>query len=91
MLQSLYEPSEPQMIESQDERPIAEWQQLYPDLWLLLEITEEDEWEIRKARLIAVDPDDMNFVPLLQEYSRQGKITGMFHGVYTKPGPSVVA
>lgn len=91
MGQALSKSSEPQVIDSQEERPLAEWQQLYPDLWLLLEITEEDEGEISKGRLIAVDPEDINLVPLWQEYHRQGKITGMFHGIYTEPGPTVVA
>ena len=91
MLQTLSKPAEPRVINAQEERPLAEWQELYPDLWLLLEVTEEDEGEILKCRLIAVDPEDMNLVPLRQEYGRQGKITGMFHGIYTEPGPTVVA
>lgn len=91
MLQTLSKPAEPRIINAQDERPLEEWQEMYPDLWLLVEVTEEDEWEILKCRLIAVDPDDMNLVPLWQEAARQGKITGMFHGVYTEPGPTVVA
>jgi len=91
MVQALSKSSEPQVINSQEERPLAEWQQLYPDLWLLLEITEEDEGGPVKCRLIAVDPDDMDLVPLRQEYGRQGRITGMFHGIYTEPGPTVVA
>lgn len=41
--------------------------------------------------MIAVDPEDSNLIDLRQEYGRQGKITGMFHGVYTAPGPTVVA
>jgi hypothetical protein len=91
MVQTLRRPAEPQVINAQEERPLAEWQQLYPDLWLLVEVTEEDEWEPVKGRLIAVDSDDMNLVPVRQEYGRQGKITAMIHGVYTEPGPTVVA
>ena len=91
MLQSLSQPAEPRMINAQEERPLAEWQEMYPDLWLLLEITEEDEWEPRKGRLIAVDLEDMNLVPIWREVAEQGKITAMIHGVYTEPGPTVVA
>ena len=91
MLQVLSKSAEPQVINAQEERPFAEWQQLYPDLWLLLEVTEEDEGEPQKGRLIAVDPDDITLVPLWQEYGRQGKITAMIHGIYTEPGPTVVA
>ncbi len=91
MLQVLNKSSEPQIIDAQEERSLEEWQQLYPDLWLLLEVTEEEEREPRKGRLVAVDPDDVNLVPLWQEYGRQGKITAMIHGVYTEAGPTVVA
>lgn len=91
MLQTLNKSSEPQVINAQEERSLAEWQQLYPDLWLLLEVTEEDEGEPQKGRLIAVDAEDMNLVPLRQEYGRRGKITAMIHGIYTEPGPTVVA
>ena len=90
MLQTLSKPAEPRIIETQEERPLEEWQELYPDLWLLLEVTEEDEGEILKCRLIAVDPEDTNLVPLWREAAQQGKITAMFHGVYTEPGPTVV-
>ena len=91
MVQAVNRSSQPQVINAQEERPLAEWQQLYPDLWLLLEVTEEDEGEPQKGRLIAVDPEDMNLVPLRQEHGRQGKITAMIHGIYTEPGPTVVA
>ncbi len=91
MVQALNRSSELQIINAQEERPLAEWQQLYPDLWLLLEVTEEEEGEPQKGRLIAVDPDDVNLVPLWQEHARQGKITAMIHGTYTEPGPTVVA
>ena len=91
MVQALSKSTEPRIIDTQEERLLAEWQQLYPDLWLLLEVTEEEEGEPRKGRLLAVDEDDINLVPLWQEQGRQGKMTAMLHGVYTKPGPTVVA
>ena len=91
MLQTLSKPAEPRIINAQEARPLAEWQELYPDLWLLLEITEEDEGEPLKGRLIAVDPEDMNLVSVWREHAEQGKITAMIHGVYTEPGPTVVA
>ena len=91
MLQALDKHSEPRVINAQEERPISEWQQLYPDLWLLLEVTREEEGELLKGRLIAVDPDDVNLVNLWQEYARQGKITALIHGLYTEAGPTVVA
>lgn len=91
MVQAVRKASAPQVINAPDERPLAEWQQLYPDLWLLLEVTEEEEGEPQKARLLAVDPEDVTLVPLWQEYGGQGKITAMIHGLYTDTGPTVVA
>jgi len=91
MVAVLHRYPEVQIVESQEERPVEEWQERYPDLWLLLEVTEEDMWEIYKARLIAVSPVDMDLVPLWQEYECKGKITGMFHGIYTEPGPTGIA
>lgn len=39
MLQALNRFFEPQILTTQDERPFAEWRQLYLALWLLLEVT----------------------------------------------------
>jgi hypothetical protein len=36
MLQSLSHQAEPRIINLQEERPLEEWQAMYPDLWLLL-------------------------------------------------------
>lgn len=91
MLQTLHKSSQPQVIDTLEERPLVEWQQLYPDLWLLLEVTAEDEGVPLSGRLIAVDAEDLNLISLWQEYGRQGKITAMIHGVYTESGPTVVA
>jgi hypothetical protein len=91
MIQVVNKQAKPQVIQTQEERSLAEWQQCYPDLWLLLEVTREEEREPLAGRLIAVAPDDMALVDLWQEYKRQGKITAMLHGRYTDAGPTVVA
>ena len=43
MLQTVPTQIDPQLINDAEERAITEWQQLYPDRWLLLEVTQEDE------------------------------------------------
>jgi hypothetical protein len=91
MLQVFNKSAAPKVINAQEERPLAEWQQLYPDLWLLLEVTAEADGEPCKGRLIAVAQEDTDLVSLWQECGRQGKITAMLHGVYTEAGPTVVA
>jgi len=91
MLHTLPTPTDIKMISAQEERPIAEWQQLYPDRWLLLEVTQEDEGEPMSGRLVAVALHDMSLVPLWREHFRQGKITALVYGDSTEAGPAVVA
>lgn len=91
MVQTLPTQPKPQVINALEERSIAEWQQLYPDRWLLLEVTQEDESEPIAGRLVAVAPHDMILVPLWQERAQQGKITALLYGHTTEAGPTVVA
>ncbi len=91
MLQTLPTQPAPQVINAPEECAIAEWQQLYPDRWLLLEITQEDEGEPIAGRLVAVAIHDTTLVPLWREQAQQGKITALVYGHSTAAGPSVVA
>jgi hypothetical protein len=91
MLQVLATQTDPQVINAPEERPIAAWQQLYPDRWLLIEVTQEEDGEPLAGRLIAVAPEDMSLVPLWQAHAQQGKITAMLFGHSTTAGPTVVA
>ena len=91
MVQTVSTQTEPKVINVSEERAIAEWQQLYPDQWLLLEVTQEDEDEPIGGRLVAVASHDMSLVPLWREYSQQGKTTALVYGDATEAGPSVVA
>jgi hypothetical protein len=91
MIQVINKQARPQVMQTQEERSLVEWQQRYPDVWLLLEVTREEEGEPLAGRLVAVAPDDMALVDLWQEYRRHGKITVMLHSRYTDAGPTVVA
>jgi hypothetical protein len=91
MLHTLPMPTDLKVINAQEEHAIAEWQRRYPDHWLLLEITREDESEPISGRLVAVARHDISLVPLWQEQGRQGKITALVYGESTTAGPSVVA
>ena len=91
MLQTLPTPTDLKVINAGEESAITEWQQLYPDHWLLLEVTQEDEGEPMSGRLVAVAPHDMSLVPLWREQSQQGKITALVYGDSSAAGPSVVA
>ena len=89
MLQALQKQAEPQFVNAPEERSISEWQQLYPDLWLFLEVTKEEEGEPRAGRLIAVDMEDINLVSVCQEYEQRGKITAMVRGISEEIGPTI--
>ena len=91
MLQVLTTQTDLHIINAPEERSIAAWQQLYPDRWLLLEITQEEDGEPLAGRLIAVAAEDMSLVPLWQAHAQQGKITAMLFGHSTEAGPTVVA
>jgi hypothetical protein len=91
MLQVLPPETEPKVMHTSEDRALAAWQELYPDRWLLLEITHEEDGEPLTGRLLAVVSTDIALVRLWQEHTRQGKITALLYGRSTDAGPTVVA
>lgn len=80
--------------EGQEERAPHEWEDLYGDLWLLLEVTVEDEaGEPARAKLAATTTDPMTeaFQRLWRSYADRGILTLLTHGQYSEPRPSAVA
>jgi hypothetical protein len=71
-------------------QPIQMWEAQYPDTWLLLEITEEDEGEPVRGRLLATanDPDELQEV--WQAARAQGLLTMLTYGLPQEPRPEVV-
>jgi hypothetical protein len=70
---------------------LAVWQEHYPDRWLLVEVTGEEDGEPLTGRLLAVASTDMALVPLWQAHTQQGKIIALLYGRSTEAGPLVVA
>jgi len=91
MFQALATQTEPEVMHTPEDRVLAVWQERYPDRWLLIEVTCEDDGEPLTGRLLAVASTDMALVPLWQEHTRQGKITALLYGRSTAAGPTVVA
>jgi hypothetical protein len=62
----------------------------YPDTWILLEITQEDEGEPVCGRLLATaaDPDALQAVWTV--YRHQGVLTMLTYGPPREPRPEVV-
>ena len=91
MGQALATQTEPEVMNAPEERPLAAWQDLYPNRWLLVEVTHEEDGEPLTGRLLAVASTDMALVPLWQAHTQQGKITALLYGRLTDAGPTVVA
>jgi hypothetical protein len=78
------------LINSDEIKPIKEWEESYPDLWLLIEVTKEDIWEVYEGKLIAAAEDPMDLVEIGKEYDKRGIVTLHTRGIYTEPQPVVV-
>ncbi|MEN3331710.1 MAG: hypothetical protein V7641_1075 [Blastocatellia bacterium] len=79
-----------QMINSKESKAISEWEQLYPDRWLFIEVTREDEWEIYEGKLIATAEDSIEFLELGKSYDERNIVSLVTRGNYTKPQPALV-
>ena len=91
MLQTLATQTDPELIDASEDCALAVWQERYPDRWLLVEVTGEEDGEPLIGRLLAVASTDMALVPLWQAYTQQGKIMALLYGRSTETGPLVVA
>jgi hypothetical protein len=83
-------PSRSEAALRQGIQPVQMWEAQYPDTWLLLEITEEDEGEPLCGRLLATasDPDEIQEV--WQASRAQGLLTMLTYGPPQEPRPEVV-
>jgi hypothetical protein len=79
-----------QMINAHESAPIAEWRAAFPDAWLLLEVTREDEREVYEGKLLATAEDPMEFLPLKKAMRAQNTINYTTKGVSTKSQPAIV-
>lgn len=82
------------LYEGQEERSPQEWEEQYVNVWLLLEVTEEDEaGEPIKAKLAAITTDPMTeaFQRLWRSYADRDVLTLFTHSKYSEPRPSIVA
>lgn len=79
------------MINAAEEKSPAEWEALYPDVWMLLEVSQEDECEIYKARLVATAEHNGELTPLSRTYGAQGIVHLITRGQPKEQGPVLVA
>ncbi len=91
MFQTVESISTLQVINSSEDKPVEEWEHLYPEQWLLLEVTESDDEEPKRARLVAVAKEDIELLDLWRERGSQGIPSLVIRGVSQEPGPTVIA
>lgn len=78
------------MIDATESKPIREWELLYPDVWLFIEVTREDESEVYEGKLVATAKDPLEFLELDKLYSERGVVTLETRGDYSEPQPAFV-
>lgn len=73
------------------EKTIQEWEKLYPDTWILLEVTEQVNDEPVRGKVIATARDPEQFQREWKKHREKGVLTMLTFGPPLKPGPAVVA
>ena len=79
-----------QVINSDEVKAIREWENAYPDVWLFIEVTREDEWEVYEGKLTAIAEDPMEFLEMDREYNERDIVTLTTKGVTNGEMPVVV-
>ncbi|MBI2359469.1 MAG: hypothetical protein HYV04_11320 [Deltaproteobacteria bacterium] len=72
------------------ERAIRDWEKRYPEAWILLEVTEEDNGEPLRGKLIATARDPEDIQEIWRSHRTKGILTMLTYGPSLEPGPAVV-
>lgn len=73
------------------EKTIREWEKLYPDTWILLQVTEQFNNEPVRGKVIATASDPEKFQREWKRQRAKGVLTMLTYGSPLEPGPAVVA
>ena len=84
---ALLEKSTLQIVNSQEIKPVEEWENLYPETWLLIEITKDDPWEGYEGKLVAAAADPMDLVETGMDYDKRRIVTLTTRGVSLNEEP----
>jgi len=74
----------------QVEKAIRDWEKQFPGTWILLEVTEEDNGEPLRGKLITTAADPEDFQRAWKLHREKGVLTMVTYGPPLKPGPAVV-
>jgi hypothetical protein len=77
-------------MNSDEVRTIREWEEAYPDAWLFIEVTREDEWEVYEGKLAAIAEDPMEFLEIDRDYNERGIVTLTTKGIANGERPAAV-
>ncbi len=78
------------IINAQKNKTIEEWESLYPETWLFIEVTREDLLEGYEGKLIATASDPMAFVEIGRDYRKRQIVNLTTRSLPTAPQPAVV-
>ena len=73
MLQTLANQTAPELIDASEDCMLTVWQERYPDRWLLVEVTGEDDGDPLTGRLLAVAATDMAWCHCGKHIPSKGK------------------
>ena len=71
-------------------QPIQAWEAQYPETWLLLEVTAEDEGEPERGILSATADDPNEVQAVWKSYRDKGVLTMLTYGCQREPCPEVI-
>lgn len=77
--------------DNESEKTVREWERLFPDTWILLEVTEQDNSEPVRGKVLATGRDPEDFQDIWKKHRANGVLTMLTFGPPLKSGPSVVA
>lgn len=77
------------MINSEASRTIAEWEELYRDLSLLIEVTREDFSQVFEGRLVATAEDPVELIEPRRRLGSRGIVSLTTKGVPPENQPAI--
>ena len=78
------------IINADEVKTIQDWEKAYPEVWLFIEVTREDSWEVYDGKLVASAEDPMEFLEVDREYNARGIVTLTTKGISVGEPPTVV-
>jgi hypothetical protein len=73
------------------EKNIREWEDQYPGRWILLQVTEEINYQPVRGMLIATASDPEDIQNIWKSHRKKGVLTMLTYGPSPESGPAVVA